>query len=95
MQDSLRELYGLPEEDRADYVLNVLLSPQEQERRGITIPPGMVIQRSAFRDNRPTLFCVTQHLPPDLGWQKVTVTFDNATGAPAIPYSQFEDAAAM
>ncbi|MFI2184606.1 hypothetical protein [Streptomyces sioyaensis] len=91
MRGVIQELYDLAEEERASYVLSVLLNEGELRKRKIIIPSGMVIQRSAFRDNRPTLFCVTKHLPPGLGWEKVTITFDNTSGMPALAYSQFED----
>ncbi|MGV2918985.1 hypothetical protein [Streptomyces alfalfae] len=94
MQDVMQEFFSLPEEQRPQYVLDVLLNPGELERRKVDVPSGVIIQRSAFRDNRPTLFCVTKYLPPGLGWKKVTVTIDNSRGEPALSFSNFEDVAA-
>ena len=80
------ELWSLPEEDRAQFVLDVLLTPDGLRARDVVVPNGLVIQRSTFRDNRPTLFCVTKHLDPGLLWEKVTVTIDNPSGTPALKY---------
>jgi len=38
----------------------------------------MLIQRSEFADQRPTLFCVSKVLPLAYPWHKITVTFDSA-----------------
>ncbi|MGW6544107.1 hypothetical protein ACWGBH_14815 [Streptomyces massasporeus] len=94
MQSVMREISSLPQEKRAQYVLDVLLDAGELKKRGVDVPTGMTLQRSAFRDNRPTLFCVTKYLPPGLGWKKVTVTIDNPSGEPALPYDHFARAAA-
>jgi len=93
MEGVMQEFFGLPEEQRPQYVLDVLLNSGELKKRKVDVPDGIMIQRSAFRDNRPTLFCVTKYLPPGLGWRKVTVTIDNPNGKPAISYSDFENAA--
>ncbi|GAA5024170.1 hypothetical protein GCM10025734_82300 [Kitasatospora paranensis] len=53
---------------------------------GVFVPAGLTIQRSTFRDDRPTLFCIVKHLPHGLLWEKVTVTFDNPSGGPALFY---------
>jgi len=45
-----------------------------------------LIQRTAFRDNRPTQFAIVKHLPHGYTWEKVTITFDNTTGEPPIRY---------
>jgi hypothetical protein len=76
-QAMLNEMWAIPPEKRPEFVLNVILSPAEREKRSIVTPQGMVIQRSAFADGRPTLFCVTKRLPPGAPWHKVTFTFDN------------------
>nr|BFD88338.1 hypothetical protein StreXyl84_77390 [Streptomyces sp. Xyl84] len=91
MESVMKEFASLPQHERAKYVTDVLINPEEIRRRGVEVPPDMIIQRSAFKDERPTLFCVTKHLPPDLGWEKVTVTFDNPSGPPAVSYSQLEE----
>jgi len=73
----LAELRAVPPSGRAEFVEEVLLDANELARRGICVPDGMVIQRSYFADNRPTLFCVTKRLPdPNSKW-KVTITFDS------------------
>ncbi len=78
-QRLLQDLYGLPESERARFVADVVLNPEERSRRGIELPDGLIIQRSAFADARPTLFCVTKYLPQaSQPWRKVTVTFDSA-----------------
>jgi hypothetical protein len=65
--------------ERDDFVLAVLLDLEQQEIRGFRPPGDIVIQRSAFGDRRPTLFCLSKPLPPGMpmGWYKVTITFDN------------------
>lgn len=75
----MEELYGAPPGARAGFVSKVLLREEERRARGLTVPPGLTIQRSTFGDGRPTLFCVSKRLPDGLphGWYKVTVTFDN------------------
>ncbi|MBR1274274.1 hypothetical protein [Bradyrhizobium sp. AUGA SZCCT0283] len=75
-QAMLSELYALDETARPSFVLRVVLNEGERKKRGIAVPNGMVIQRSTFADDRPTLFCVTQHTPLAWPWDKVTVTFD-------------------
>jgi hypothetical protein len=84
----LSEMMSIPPHDRAQFVLDVWLSPAQLRRRGLDVPDDLIIQRSAFGDDRPTLFCVTKHLPKGLGWSKVTVTIDNSEGSPAVSYSQ-------
>jgi hypothetical protein len=68
----LNELPTLAEKDL--FVRKVLLSPDELERRGITPPDGVVVQRSRFADGRPTVFCIVKHLPDPT--RKMTLTFD-------------------
>jgi hypothetical protein len=84
----LTELWALPLELRKDFIREVLLDSSELQRRGVVVPPGLTVQRSAFRDNRPTLFCITKHLPAGLLWDKVTITFDNPKGEPDIRYDE-------
>ncbi|MCH7891684.1 MAG: hypothetical protein IH921_09290, partial [Gemmatimonadetes bacterium] len=55
----INDLYSKPVEERSQFVLDVVLDPDERAKRGITAPEGMVIQRSVFYDGRPTLFCVS------------------------------------
>lgn len=87
-QAVLAELWSLPPETRAQFVLDVILQPNEMSRRGVSLPPGIQLQRSWFADNRPTLFCITKHLPQGLLWDKVTITFDNTGGVPAVRYEE-------
>lgn len=75
----LTELYSLTEEERPQFVLDVLLNPQELSKRDITIPERMSIQRSTFYDGRPTLFCIAQKENLAYPWRKITITFDNLT----------------
>ncbi|HEY0153941.1 MAG TPA: hypothetical protein VGB92_18155 [Longimicrobium sp.] len=74
----LAEFAAVPREQRSLFIRSVLINPEELERRGVQIPEGLTVQRSAFEDDRPTLFCVTKYLP-DMGTakKKVTVTFDD------------------
>jgi len=85
-QAVLAELWALPSETRAQFVLDVILQPNEMSRRGVFPPPGIQLQRSWFADNRPTLFCITKYLPRGLLWDKVTITYDNPDGVPAVRY---------
>lgn len=85
-QGLLEEMAAVPEAERAEWVRLVILDDAQLAKRGVIVPQGMVLQRSSFSDDRPTLFCVTKHLPPGLHWRKVTITFDNPSGEPAIRY---------
>jgi hypothetical protein len=77
--DVMEELGALHSQERPAFVLSVLLDKGELEKRGIHIPDGILIQRSAFGDRRPTLFCVKKFLPHKYSdvWQNVNLTFDN------------------
>ncbi len=77
-QSLLEELYALPEEAQYHFVLEVLLNSDELTQRKVVLPEGMLIQRSAFGDGRPTLFCISKYLPLAYPWKKVTVTFDTS-----------------
>jgi hypothetical protein len=59
------------------FVRTVLLDPEQLDKRGLTPPAGLCIQRSEFHDQRPTLFCVSQHLPEGAQWKRVTITIDH------------------
>ena len=75
----MEEFGKLHPEARPAFVMSVLLNKEELARRGVDIPEGLLIQRSAFGDRRPTLFCVKKFLPKkhmDV-WQNVNLTFDN------------------
>lgn len=72
------ELNDQPASAWPDFVESVLLDDAELERRGVTVPEDVLIQRSSFGDGRPTLFCVVKYLPEEYRdlWAKMTVTFD-------------------
>jgi hypothetical protein len=76
-QDLLEDLYSRPVEKRPQFVIDVVLNPEEQARRGIITPDDMLIQRSTFADGRPTLFCVSKLVPLAYPWHRVTITFDS------------------
>ena len=76
-KQTMIELYDLPEEKRAEFVLSTFLEEKELKRRGIKIPESMTIQRSTFYDGRPTLFCITKKESKSYPWRKITITFDN------------------
>jgi hypothetical protein len=82
----LGEFWATPESERPTFVSRVLLNRDELRKRGVTLPNDMLIQRTAFRDNRPTQFAIVKHLPHGYSWEKVTITFDNTTGEPPIRY---------
>jgi hypothetical protein len=72
------ELSEVGSQERPAFVLSVLLDKEELSRRGVHVPEGILIQRSAFGDRRPTLFCVKKYLPKEYSdvWQNVNLTFD-------------------
>ena len=76
-QSVVNELYSKPYEERPKFVFDVLLSANELKIRGVETPENLIIQRSHFEDQRPTLFCITKMLPSGCGWEKITLTFDN------------------
>jgi hypothetical protein len=75
----MKELGELQSHERPGFVASILLDNEELAKRGVYIPEGILIQRSAFGDRRPTLFCVKKYLPPEYSdvWQNVNLTFDN------------------
>lgn len=75
---TLDELYDLPPLQRPRFVREVILEPSELKRRGVTVPHGVLLQRSAFGDKRPTLFVVKKYLPSKYhaAWENVNLTFD-------------------
>jgi hypothetical protein len=75
--DLLDELYACANEAQPRFVHDVLLDSDQLLSRGISVPEGLMIQRSAFADGRPTLFCVTKIVPLAYPWHKVTITFDS------------------
>jgi hypothetical protein len=87
----LAEFWSTPEAERAEYVSRVLLAPEELRKRGVRLPDDLLIQRTAFRDNRPTQFAIVKHLPDGYLWRKATITFDNSAGEPPIRYEDVVD----
>ncbi|MDH6543743.1 hypothetical protein [Streptomyces sp. SPB4] len=100
-QQLLKELYSLPAEDRPLFVAEVVLNPDERAKRGVNVPDGILVLRSAFGDRRPTLFCLKKYLPERFRnyWQNVNLTFDNGVedqdeeGAWRLPLSASAQAA--
>lgn len=75
----MEEMSAITHQERPRFVSEVLLNKKELAQRGVKIPEGILIQRSAFGDRRPTLFAVKHFLPDDYTnvWQNVNITFDN------------------
>jgi hypothetical protein len=73
------ELMALPPHERPRYVSRVLLDTEELRKRGVELPPEILIQVSAFGDRRPTLFAVKKYLASKFHaiWENVNLTFDN------------------
>jgi hypothetical protein len=72
----IKELRSLPtREEKKLFVRNIIINKDEQKKRGINPPDGILIQRSYFTDNRPTLFCVVKYLKD--GKRKMTITYDD------------------
>ena len=73
------EMSATPAHERPKFVADVLVNSKEMANRGVQVPKGILIQRSAFGDRRPTLFAVKHFLPPKYAdvWQNVNITFDN------------------
>lgn len=75
----MEEMGRLPAHSRPLFVASVLLNKGELSLRGVEVPEGILIQRSAFGDRRPTLFVVKKFLPEPYTdvWENVNITFDN------------------
>lgn len=75
----MEEMSRLSHLERPQFVHDVLLDKAELKRRRVVVPDGILIQRSAFGDRRPTLFAVKHFLPERYSdvWQNVNITFDN------------------
>jgi len=73
------EMSALSHLERPQFVHDVLLDKEALKQRGVVVPEGILIQRSAFGDRRPTLFAVKHFLPEKYTnvWQNVNITFDN------------------
>lgn len=78
-KELMKEFDLLGNQHRQAFIVSVLLNREELARRGVRVPDGILIQRSAFGDRRPTLFCVKKFLPAKYSdvWQNVNITFDN------------------
>lgn len=83
----LDEMHALPPEAHPMFVKLVLLDERALAARNITTPEGVLIQRSAFGDRRPTLFVVKKFLPPKYhdSWENVNLTFDAAYDDAVVP----------
>lgn len=75
----MNEFSRLESTQRPLFVANVLLDDQALLDRGVSVPEGILIQRSAFGDRRPTLFVVKKFLPERFSdvWQNVNITVDD------------------
>lgn len=75
----MESLSDLNSTERPSFVHDVLLDNDALKARGVDVPEGILIQRSAFGDRRPTLFVVKHFLPDKYTdvWQNVNITFDN------------------
>lgn len=76
----MKELSTLSSQERPSFVARVLMDSKELAGRGVQPPEGVLIQRSAFGDRRPTLFVIKKFLPEKYTdiWQNVNITFDDA-----------------
>ncbi len=75
----IEEMGALGAEQRPLFVADVLMDATALAARGVVAPEGILIQRSAFGDRRPTLFAVKKFLPAKYSnvWQNMNITFDN------------------
>jgi hypothetical protein len=83
----VEKMYSLPSEQRPGFVKSVLLNSSALVEAGVQVPNGILIQRSAFGDGRPTLFVVKKYLPEgyDVVWENVNLTFDQNTSETDVP----------
>lgn len=86
-KDLMLEMSALSEQERPRFVNEVLINTKELLKRGVSVPEGILIQRSAFGDRRPTLFAVKHFLPEKFSdvWQNVNITFDNEYIDASVP----------
>lgn len=85
----MREFADVPRSVRHDFIRRVLINREAMAERGVHVPGDLTIQRSAFEDRRPTLFCVVRYLSD--GEKKVTVTFDEGWEAELLDYEFGEE----
>lgn len=78
-QSIMELMSSLPPLGRAKFVQEVLLNDEMLGSRGVVIPEGILLQRSAFGDRRPTLFAVKHFLPDGYRdvWENVNITVDD------------------
>jgi len=83
----MEEIDGVPATDRPQFVASELLDEDARLRRGLVLPAGVLLQRSAFGDRRPTLFCLKKFLPDEYrqAWENVNLTFDNKFDDASVP----------
>lgn len=74
------QMWALPPDLQHEFAELTILDPPFLRDRGISVPDGVIVQRSWFEDQRPTVFCVCAKLPSDFEWDKITVTFDASSG---------------
>lgn len=64
---------------RAAFVRDVVIQPEAlKEQFGVSVPDDIMIQRSAFGDRRPTVYCLKKWLPEKFHvvWENTNLTFD-------------------
>jgi len=74
-QKLLKELYTLPASKQSQFVKEQILNKTSLTKRGIVLPKDILIMRSAFADNRPTLICLVKYKAD--GISNLTITFDS------------------
>jgi hypothetical protein len=81
------EMMAFSPAERPRFVMDVWLHSGELAKRSVHVPPGILIQTSAFGDRRPTLFVVKKYLPTKYhsAWENVNWTFNNEFGDEDVP----------
>lgn len=75
-QKVVAELFSIPDRsERFEFVKEQLINKQYLLAKGVDVPEDIIVQRSYFYDNRPTLFCLTKYLQDKK--RKVTITIDD------------------
>jgi len=80
-QMAWERLRAMPKLKRYMYIRDTILNREMLEAEiGCKIPDDILIQRSAFGDGRPTLFCLKKFLPEKFHsvWENVNLTFDES-----------------
>lgn len=73
-QELLNELYSQPVEKMNAFVHDKIINEGALRERGVEVPDDIIVQRSAFADDRPTLFCITKYASNKK--TKLTITYD-------------------